>query len=63
MTYRGYDLEEKTLLVGWQITTTKNGAFVRNSKVAPQLSTVQQEARAYVDELIKAAEAAAPPPE
>jgi hypothetical protein len=53
LNYRGYDLEEKTLMVGWQVTTTKDGAFVRNSDVKRQLSTALEEARAYVDELIK----------
>jgi hypothetical protein len=62
LTYRGYDLEEKTLMVGWQIATTRNGAFIRNSNIAPQLSEALREARAYVDDLIKAAEAAGFPP-
>ena len=56
MIYRGYDLEEKTLMVGWQITTTKDGIFVRNSKVTSQLESALQEARTYVDDLIKVAE-------
>ena len=56
LTYRGYELEEKTLMVGWQVTTTKNGAFVRNSNMASELSTALREARAYVDDLIKTAE-------
>ena len=56
MIYRGYDLEEKTLMVGWQITTTKDGIFVRNSKVTSQLDSALQEARTYVDGLIKVAE-------
>ena len=33
MSYRGYDLEQKTLMVGWQITITKDGNFVHNGNV------------------------------
>ena len=33
MSYRGYDLEQKTLMVGWQITITKDGKFVHNGSV------------------------------
>jgi hypothetical protein len=33
MDYRGYDLEKKALMVGWQITITKDGTFVRNGSV------------------------------
>ena len=47
--YRGYDLEQKELLVGWQITITMDGRFVRNSSVAKQLSTVLDEAKKFVD--------------
>jgi hypothetical protein len=47
--YRGYDLEHKELVVGWQITITRDGKFVRNSSVAQLLSTVLDEAKKFVD--------------
>lgn len=50
--YRGYDLEHKELLVGWQIIITKDGKFVRNSSVAKLLTTVDAEAKTFVDSII-----------
>lgn len=50
--YRGYDLEQKELLVGWQITITRDGKFVRNSSVAKLLSSVEDEAKKFVDGVI-----------
>lgn len=50
--YRGYDLEQKELLVGWQITITKDGKFVRNSSVAKLLITADAEARKFVDSVL-----------
>jgi hypothetical protein len=58
--YRGYELEEKTLMVGWQVTITKDGKFVRNSAVAQQLTAALDEARAFVDGVLAAADAASP---
>ena len=52
MIYRGYDLEEKTLMVGWQITITKDGKFVRNGTVSKQLVTAMDEAQKFVDGII-----------
>jgi hypothetical protein len=52
MTYRGYELEQKTLMVGWQITITKDGKFVRNGGVAQQLTTAMDEAQKFVDGVI-----------
>ena len=49
MTYRGYDLEQKTLMVGWQITITKDGKFVRNGTVTKDLSAAMDEAEKFVD--------------
>jgi hypothetical protein len=60
MDYRGYDFEEKTLMVGWQITIRKNDVFVRNSKVSTQRSAVLDDARAYVDGVIAQADTASP---
>jgi hypothetical protein len=50
--YRGYDLEQKELLVGWQITITRDGKFVRNSAVATLLSTVDAEAKKFIDDVV-----------
>jgi hypothetical protein len=55
--YRGYELEEKTLMVGWQITITKDGKFVRNGSVVQQLTAALDEARSLVDGIIAAADA------
>ena len=52
MTYRGYELEQKTLMVGWQITITKDGKFVRNGSVAQQLAAAMDEAQKFVDGVI-----------
>ena len=52
MIYRGYELEEKTMAVGWQIVVMKDGKFVRNSSVLKDQKAVLAEAHAYVDSLI-----------
>jgi flagella basal body P-ring formation protein FlgA len=52
MTYRGYELEQKTLMVGWQITITKDGKFVRNGSVVQQLNAAMDEAQKFVDGVI-----------
>jgi len=54
--YRGYELEQKTLLVGWQITITKDGKFVRNGSVTSRLDTAMDDAHAYIDGLFAVAE-------
>jgi hypothetical protein len=56
--YRGYELEQKTLMVGWQVTITKDGRFARNSIVAQKLQAALDDAQTIVDGLIEAA----PPP-
>jgi hypothetical protein len=53
MIYRGYDLEQKELLVGWQIIITKYGAFVRNGNILKDLETAIKEAHVYVDDLLE----------
>lgn len=58
MEYRGYDFEEKSLMVGWQITIRKNDVFVRNSKVSAQRSAALDDARAHVDGVIALADKA-----
>lgn len=52
MSYRGYELEQKTLMVGWQITITKDGKFVRNGSVVQQLTAAMDEAQKFVDGVI-----------
>jgi len=39
-------------MVGWQITITKNGSFIRNSSIVKELSIAMDEARAYIDDQI-----------
>ena len=51
MIYRGYELEQKTLMVGWQITITKDGTFVRNGSVTSKLDTAMDDAHEYIDGL------------
>ena len=58
MLYRGYDLEQKTLMVGWQVTITKDGTFVRNGSVTSRLETAMDDAHAYIDGLFAQAPAA-----
>ena len=45
MSYRGYELEQKTLMVGWQITITRDGKFVRNGNVAKELGVAVEPLR------------------
>jgi hypothetical protein len=49
MSYRGYDLEQKTLMVGWQITITRDGKFVRNGTVTKNLTAAMNEAEKFID--------------
>ena len=57
MDYRGYELEKKMLMVGWKITITKVGKFVRNGSVSQKLYTAADEAHKIVDDIIASAEA------
>jgi len=57
MDYRGYLLEQKEMIVGWQVVVRKDGDFVRNGEVRDDLKTAMDEAHAYVDKLIGAAPA------
>jgi ABC-type proline/glycine betaine transport system ATPase subunit len=59
MSYRGYDLEQKTLMVGWQITITKDGKFVQNGSVTKSLSSAIDDAEKFVDRVIAEADTAA----
>ena len=60
MNYRGYDLEQKTLMVGWQITITKGGKFVHNGEVTNSLTSAMSEAEKFVDQVIAKADIATP---
>jgi len=59
MSYRGYDLEQKTLMVGWQITITQDGKFVHNGSVTKNLAAAVDEAEKFVDRVIAEADIAA----
>ena len=59
MTYRGYDLEPKTLMVGWQIAITRDGKFVRNGTVATNLAAAMNEAEKLVDRVLAEIDAVA----
>ena len=60
MSYRGYDMEQKTLMVGWQITITKDGKFVHNGSVTKSLTSAVDDAEKFVDRAIAEADIAAP---
>jgi len=60
MSYRGYDLEQKILMVGWQITITKDGKFVCNGSVAKSLAAAMDEAEKFVDCVLAECDGAAP---
>ena len=60
MTYRGYDFEQKTLMVGWQVTITKDGKFVRNGTVATNLVSALNGAERFVDRDLAEVDTAAP---
>lgn len=61
MMYRGYELEQKPLMVGWQVAIRKEDAFVRNGSICNELDLALDEARKYVDALVAADAGAAPP--
>ena len=52
MLYRGYHLEQKRMMVGWQITISKDDAFVRHSGISSEVEVVLVEARRYIDQLL-----------
>ena len=60
MSYRGYDLEQKTLMVGWQITITRDGKFVRNGIVTRELSAAVDDAEKLVDRILAEGDTATP---
>jgi hypothetical protein len=61
MDYRGYELEQKTLMVGWQISITKDERFVWHGNVANKLDVAMIEAKRFVDDLVVGADAHGPP--
>jgi hypothetical protein len=60
MTYRGYELEQKALMVGWQIAITKDDKFIRNGTVTTNLAAAIREAEKFVDRVLAESDAAAP---
>ncbi len=60
MDYRGYELEQKTLMVGWQISITKNDKFVWHGNVAGKLEVAVTEAQRFVDALLVGAHTTPP---
>ena len=60
MIYRGYDLEQKALMVGWQIAITKDDKFIRNGTVTTNLAAAMNEAEKFVDRLLAEIDAVAP---
>jgi hypothetical protein len=60
MIYRGYEFEQKTLMVGWQITITKDERFVWHGNVANKLDVAINEAHKYVDGLLSHTDAPLP---
>jgi len=52
MSYRGYDFEQKTLMVGWQIIITRDGKFVRNGSVTKDLAFARDEAEKFIDRVL-----------
>ena len=56
MDYRGYELEQKTLMAGWQISITKDERFVWHGNVASKLDVAVIEAQRFVDDLLVGAE-------
>jgi hypothetical protein len=59
MIYRGYDLEQKTLMVGWQIAITKDDKFIRNGTVTTNLAAAMNEAEKFVDRALAESDAVA----
>ncbi len=50
--YRGYGLETKSLMVGWQVTIVKNEAVVWHTGIAGTADAAASDARAYIDRLL-----------
>jgi hypothetical protein len=53
MRYRGYELEQKTLIVGCQVIITRNDAFVRNGSILKEMKDAMAEAQTYIDSLME----------
>jgi hypothetical protein len=60
MTYRGYDFEQKTLMVGWQVAITKDDKFVRNGTVTTSPVAAINEAERFVDRVLAEIDTIAP---
>ena len=51
MDYKGHQLEQKELTVGWQITIMKHDKVIRHSGVMRELKAALLDAHAYIDSL------------
>jgi hypothetical protein len=51
MDYKGHQLEQKELMVGWQITIMKHDRVIRHSGVMRDLNAALLDAHAYIDSL------------
>ena len=60
MDYRGYDLEKKPLMIGWQITITKDERFVWHGSIVNELDLAINEAHKYIDDLLSYTDAPLP---
>jgi hypothetical protein len=60
MTYLGHDFEQKMLMVGWQVTITKDGKFARDGTVTTNLVYALNEAEEFVDRDLSEVDTAAP---
>jgi len=60
MRYRGYGSEQKTLMVDWQVTITKDGKFVRNGTVTMSPISALNDAEKFVDRDLAEFDTAAP---
>jgi hypothetical protein len=54
--YRGYDLELKSMMVGWQVTVVKNDSIVCNTDVTVTREAALVDAHAHIDRLLQHAE-------
>ena len=59
MIYRGDELEQKALMVSWQIAITKDDKFIRNGTVTTSLASAIREAEKFVDRVLAEIDAAA----
>jgi hypothetical protein len=49
VTYRDHHLELKSLMVGWQVTITKDGSVLTHTSITDTREAASAEAQGYVD--------------